>query len=167
MWKWLENHMPSLLFLRLSTERKQRMLFRVSCDTRIRFLRCLRFDLNENNISAWRSWHRTAYVVYIQWVLSKIEPGWRGGDELLNKVVIFVFFAHKKYSRSFVKLRLNPWCHMDYFNDVLAMFLCVDRGSILAVYERVRELSELIKNILICVPKMNEGLTGLERHEGE
>ncbi len=24
-----------------------------------------------------------------------------------------------------------------------------------------------IKNILICVPKMNEGLTGLERHEGE
>ncbi len=22
-------------------------------------------------------------------------------------------------------------------------------------------------NILICVPKMNEGLTGLERHEGE
>jgi len=26
---------------------------------------------------------------------------------------------------------------------------------------------EDIKNILICVPKMNEGLTGLERHEGE
>ncbi len=29
-----------------------------------------------------------------------------------------------------------------------------------------RELSDSIKNILICVPKMNEGLTGLERHEG-
>ncbi len=29
----------------------------------------------------------------------------------------------------------------------------------------VRELSDLIKNILICVPKMNKGL--LERHEGE
>ncbi len=28
-------------------------------------------------------------------------------EELLNKVVIFVFFAHKKYSHSFVKLRLN------------------------------------------------------------
>ncbi len=27
--------------------------------------------------------------------------------------------------------------------------------------------SQKIKNILICVPKMNEGLTGLERHEGE
>ncbi len=56
---------------------------------------------------------------------------------------------------------------MDYFNDVLATFLCVDRVRTLAVYGRVRELSEFIKNILICVPKMNEGLTGLERHEGE
>ncbi len=55
---------------------------------------------------------------------------------------------------------------MDYFNDVLATFLSLDRGSILAVYGRVRELSEFIKNILICVPKMNEGLTGLERHKG-
>ncbi len=56
---------------------------------------------------------------------------------------------------------------MDYFNDVLTTFLDLDRGSILAVYGRVRELSEFIKNILICVPKMNEGLTGLEQHEGE
>ncbi len=36
----------------------------------------------------------------------------------LNKVN-FVFFVHKKYSRSCIKLQLNPWCHMDYFNDVL------------------------------------------------
>ncbi len=43
----------------------------------------------------------------------------------------------------------------------------LDRVRILAVYGRVRELSECIKYILICVPKMNEGLTGLERHEGE
>jgi len=28
-------------------------------------------------------------------------------------------------------------------------------------------LSDFIKNILICVLMMNEGLTGLERHEGE
>ncbi len=27
-------------------------------------------------------------------------------------------------------------------------------------------LSDFIKNILICVLKMNEGLIGLERHEG-
>ncbi len=32
---------------------------------------------------------------------------------------------------------------------------------------RARELSDSIKNILICVPKMSKGLTGLERHEGE
>ncbi len=56
---------------------------------------------------------------------------------------------------------------MDYFNDVLAMFLDLDSGSMLAVYGRVRDLSEFIKNILICVQKMNEGITGLERHEGE
>ncbi len=29
------------------------------------------------------------------------------------------------------------------------------------------ELPDLIKNILICGPKMNEGLVGLERREGE
>ncbi len=28
-------------------------------------------------------------------------------QKLLNKVIIFVFFAHKKYSRSFIKLWLN------------------------------------------------------------
>ncbi len=56
---------------------------------------------------------------------------------------------------------------MDYFNDVLATFLDLDCVRIFAVYGRVRQLSEFIKNILICVPKMNKGLTGLERHEGE
>ncbi len=56
---------------------------------------------------------------------------------------------------------------MDYFTDVLATFLDLDPSNILAVYERVRELSDSSKNILICVPKMNKGLTGLERHEGE
>ncbi len=28
-------------------------------------------------------------------------------------------------------------------------------------------LSDFIKNIFICVPKINEGLTGLEQHKGE
>ncbi len=54
--------------------------------------------------------------------------------KLLNKVVIFVFFAHKKYSRSFITLRLYHWCHMDYFNDVLTTFLGLQRVSFLAVY---------------------------------
>ncbi len=47
------------------------------------------------------------------------------------------------------------------FNDVLSMFLDLERVRILAVYGRVRELLECIKNILICVSKMNEGLMGL------
>ncbi len=54
---------------------------------------------------------------------------------------------------------------MDYFNDLLGTFLSLDHVRILAVYGRIRELSEFIKNILICVPKMNEGLTGFEGHE--
>ncbi len=56
---------------------------------------------------------------------------------------------------------------MDYFNDLLATFLSFDCVRILAVYGRVRELSEWIKNIFICVPKMNEGFTDFERHEDE
>ncbi len=61
----------------------------------------------------------------------------------------FVRISHLvKYVRIAVRLR---W---DYFNDLLATFLDIDRGSILAVYGRVRKL------------KMNEDLMGLERHEG-
>ncbi len=56
---------------------------------------------------------------------------------------------------------------MDYFDDVLTMFMDLDHVRILAVYERIKKLLEFIKNISICVPKMNEGLTGLERLEGE
>ncbi len=141
------------------------MVFCVSCATWIHCFRSAQSVNNVENVSAWRSWHRTAYVVYVQWILSKMAPGWHGGDKLLNKV-IFIFFAHKKYSRSFVKLRLNPWCQMDYFNDVFSTFLDLDRGNFIAVYGRVRELSEFIKNILICVLKMNGGLTGLEKHWG-
>ncbi len=40
---------------------------------------------------------------------------------------------------------------MDYFKDVLTTFLGHEHGSYVAV----------------CVPRMNEGLTGLERYEGE
>ncbi len=56
---------------------------------------------------------------------------------------------------------------MDYFINVLATFLCVDCGNIIAVYGRVGELTDSIKNILVCVLKMNKGLMGWERHGGE
>ncbi len=50
-----------------------------------------------------------------------------------EKKFIIAFFAH--YSHNFVKLQLNfYWCYMDYFNDVLAVFLWIDRGNINAVY---------------------------------
>ncbi len=38
---------------------------------------------------------------------------------IVELTFFFFFFAHKKYSCSFIKLRLNPWCHMDYFTDLL------------------------------------------------
>ncbi len=50
---------------------------------------------------------------------------------------------------------------MDYFNNVLTTFLGLEHGSYVAVYEGSR-LLDFIKNILICVQKMNECLTGLE-----
>ncbi len=53
---------------------------------------------------------------------------------------------------------------MDYFNTVFTTFLSLEHGSSLAVYAK---LLVFIKNILICVLKMNKGLTGFERHEGE
>ncbi len=87
-------------------------------------------------------------------------------EKLFYKVVIFVFCAHKKYSHSFMKLRLNHWCHMDYFNDVLTTFLGHKMFQLHCFLWRVRKLSDLMKNILICVPKMNEGLTNLEWHGG-
>ncbi len=48
--------------------------------------------------------------------------------------------------------------------NILTAFLGLKRGSSIAVW--VRKLSDFIINILICVQKMNEGFTGLERHEG-
>ncbi len=51
---------------------------------------------------------------------------------------------------------------MDYFTDVLAMLLCVDRGNIVAVYKGSESSWNSSKKILICVQKMNEGLMGLD-----
>ncbi len=79
----------------------------------------------------------------------------------------FFLFAHKQYSCSFMKLRLNHWYHMNYLNDVLTTFLGLERGICVCCLCRVRKLLDFIKTILICVTKRNEGLTGLEQHEGE
>ncbi len=56
---------------------------------------------------------------------------------------------------------------MDYFIDVLTTYLDLEHGSSLDVYSGSESSQISSKNILICVPKMNEGFTGLARHEGE
>ncbi len=66
----------------------------------------------------------------------------------------------------FVKLWLNHWCHMDYFNDVLTTFLGLGTFQLCCCLWSLRKLLDFIKNILICVPKMNKFLMDLERHEG-
>ncbi len=70
------------------------------------------------NVPRPRNAVRTSLVIHCLWSYEKTWM-WFEGEELLNKVVIFVFFAHKKYSHSFIKLQLNHWCHMDYFTDAL------------------------------------------------
>ncbi len=62
-------------------------------------------------------------VVVLSWTCVKF---WHGREEIVDKVIIFAFFAHKKYSRSFIKLRSNHWCHMDYFNNIRTMFLALN-----------------------------------------
>ncbi len=66
-------------------------------------------------------------------------------NKLLNKVIIFVFFPHKKFSCSFIILQLNHCCHMDYFNNVFTTFGPLTWHCCLY---RVRKLLDFIKNIL-------------------
>ncbi len=75
-----------------------------------------------------REYHGTC--VWCCWSRNKQK----NSTEIVELSHYFVFFAHKKYSRSFIKLRLNPWCHMDYFNDVLTTFVGLKCVSSLAVY---------------------------------
>ncbi len=72
----------------------------------------------------------------------------------------------KKYSSRFITLKLNHCSHADYFN-VFTYFLGLEKCNDVAAFVRFRYLSDLIKNILICIPKMNKGLMGVERHKGE
>ncbi len=124
--------------------RKQHMYVDTLFTFRSKCKQCVRVtQLTQNSIRCLLIWY---------------SPRWRyrvtRRRQIVELSLFLLFFAHKKYSRSFVKLQLNPWCHMDYFNDVLATFLSLDRGNVLAVYERVRELSDFIKNIRIGVPKV-------------
>ncbi len=68
-------------------------------------------------------------------LLSKMALHWQRDRETncwIN-VIISIFFAYKKYSRRFIKFRLNHWWQMDYFEDVFYTFLCLDSVIYLAV----------------------------------
>ena len=56
---------------------------------------------------------------------------------------------------------------MNCFKYVFSSFLGNECVNCLAVNAGLTEPLDFIKNILICVLKMNEGLTGVEQHEGE
>jgi len=100
-----------------------------------------------------------------KWCYADLER--HRGEELLNKVIIFVFFVYKKYYCRFIKLRLNHWWQMDYSDDAFHTFLDLDTVIYLAVYGTISSLPVFIQNILNCVPKTNEAFTGLERHGGK
>jgi len=55
---------------------------------------------------------------------------------------------------------------------ILTMYLITSRGRQVSIPQEAYGLVSdpalrFHQNILICVPKTNEGLTGLEQHEGE
>ncbi len=78
----------------------------------------------------------------------------RKEKKLLNKVVILVFFVHKKNSRSFITLLLNH-------RYIILMFFTIPFWALnVLVVLLSRKLLDFIKNILICVLKINDG------HEG-
>ncbi len=64
--------------------------------------------------------------------------------------ILFFFFVHANYSRRFVKLWLNYWCHMDYFTNVLTTFLGLGIFQLHCFLWRVTELSDFIKNLNLC-----------------
>ncbi len=109
-----------------------------------------------------------------QFAFSGYSPKWRygdaerhRGDELLKKGRYFFFFAFRKYSRCFIKFRLNHWWQMDYPDDAFHTFLCLDSVNYFAVIGTVTSLMVFIQNILNCVPKTNKAFTDLERHGGK
>ncbi len=63
---------------------------------------------------------------------------------MLNKVISF-FFVYKKYSRSFIMLRLNHWWQIDYFDYVFHTFLGLDSVNCLAVNGTVTSLPVFIQ----------------------
>ncbi len=81
--------------------------------------------------------HRIAHAACVQRIFSEMALRWHR-----------FFFAYKKYSRSFITLRLNHWWQMDYSDDVFYTFLGLDGVNCLAGNGTVTSLPVFIQHIL-------------------
>ncbi len=77
----------------------------------------------------------------------------RDREEMIfyKQKVIFIFFAYKKYSRLFIKFRLNHWWQMDFPGDAFHSFLNIDSVISLVVNGTVTSLPVFKWNVLNCV----------------
>ncbi len=98
------------------------------------------------------------FVMVLSLMMADTDPEEK---KLVNKVIT-IFFVHKKYSRSFITLQLNHWCHMDVFNDVFTTFLGLKYFSSVAVYGGSESSRDFIKNIVIYVLNMNKCFKGYD-----
>ncbi len=89
------------------------------------------YPLNVNNACCSVSAVPRGYVFYVVYALI-----W------MKTTCPCTYVAHKKYSRSLITV--EPLMSHGLFTDVLATFLDLDSGNYIAVYGRVRELSEFI-----------------------
>ncbi len=75
-------------------------------------------------------------------------------EELLNKVVIFVLFVQK-----YILVATKNYGTIDITWTISTMsllcFMGLESFQLCRCICKVRELFDFIKNILICVPKMN------------
>ncbi len=82
----------------------------------------------------------------------------------MNRLILLFLFALRTKSILVASENDVTWTILSMS---LLCFWVWEHVSCVAVYGKGRGLSDFIKNILICVLKMNESLTGLKRHEGE
>ncbi len=86
------------------------------------------------------------------------------------KIVIlwnFINMSHKHYSHNLIKLRLNHWCHMGYFNDVRTPFWALTVVVPFLSMQDQKALRFNQKYIHVWTKDELTGLTGLEWHAGE
>ncbi len=81
------------------------------------------------------------YSVWKIMCFLNLEPRKHVALHQIHKIMLFLATSYdpfnsvyKNNSHSFIKLRLNHRCHMDYFNDVLTTFLGLELVSCVAVY---------------------------------